>query len=482
MKTLFVASEMYPLIKTGGLADVVGALPVALKQAGVDVRVLLPSYGDIRSQLRQRCAGPDLGNPFGFGHMSICKGKLPDTQIEVWLLECDELFQRSGGPYQDEEGLDYTDNAQRFACLSWAAAILGAHGGLFGWQADVIHAHDWQAGLIPAYFASWGLTNRPRVVFTIHNIQYHGTFEGHQYAGLGLKENLYQCDGLEYYGKFSMLKAGIYYSDEITTVSPSYAQEIQTEQFGCGFHGLLADKAEKITGILNGVDYGIWNPSSDKKITRKYDATSLKSKDLNKSSLQRKAKLSAQIKAPLFGVVSRLTDQKGLDLVVESMPGILSQGAQLVVLGTGDKKLENQFLDLSKSYPKQVSVSLMYDEKYAHKIIAGADCLLIPSRFEPCGLTQLYAMKYGTVPLVRRTGGLADSVKDPSVDEFVNHQNGFVFLKPDVSDLQKCLGRVMEAYKNKTHWESIQQQAMSEDFGWLKSAMGYQTIYQQEEA
>ena len=484
MKALFVASEMYPLIKTGGLADVVGALPVALKQSGVDVRVLIPGYSNIRSQLKQRRAGPDLGDPFGFGPMKICKGKLPDSNLEVWLLECEPLFNRNGGPYQDLNGQDYGDNAQRFACLSWAAAVLSLHGGLFGWVPDVIHAHDWQAGLIPAYFASWGIKNRPKVIFTVHNIQFHGAFDGALYEGLGLKESLYQCEGVEYYGKFSMLKAGLYFSDEITTVSPSYAQEIQTEEHGGGFHGLLNDKSDKITGILNGVDYGIWNPSSDTKITRQYDIKSIKTKAQNKTALQRKAKIRSQVKAPLFGVVSRLTGQKGLDLVLGAIPDALSQGAQLVVLGTGDKKIEGAFAELSEQFPKQVAVNFTYDEKYAHRIIAGSDCLLIPSRFEPCGLTQLYAMKYGTLPLVRRTGGLGDSVIDPGANALVQEsekQNGFIFDSPTLEDLKLCLQRVMDTYSQKDLWATIQHQAMSEDFGWQKAALGYQSLYFPEE-
>jgi len=506
LKVLFVASEAYPLIKTGGLADVVGALPLALKKIGVDVRLLLPNYSDglascigdehfIRAKLQNCKAVCSLGDPLGFGEVRLLSGVTQD-RLHVWLLDCPdvyspELYGRPGGvgPYQDSSGREYSNNDQRFALLSWAGATLGLHGGMLKWRADIVHAHDWQTGLIPAYYKTWRQQSPP-VVFTIHNLQYRGVFSASSYKKLGLDEQLYDMHGLEYYGDYSSLKAALQYADKITTVSPTYADEIQTAEFGCGLEGLLRHNKYKLSGILNGIDEKIWNPKTDSAIEKKYTLKTLKDKQQNRSKLLEYNKLPVQNKTPVFGVVSRFTEQKGLDILIAALPKILALGAQLVVLGSGNKKLESEFMHLAKKYPQQVAVTIGYDENYSHLLQAGCDCLLVPSRFEPCGLTQLYALKYGTLPLVRNTGGLADSVVEPVVEPVVAEvtlvasgetellQTGFVFQKSNVDDLTAAMLRVLDLYSVKKSWGKVQKNAMREDYSWRKAAQEYKALYQ----
>lgn len=485
MKVLFVASEAYPLIKTGGLADVAGTLPLALKKNNIDVRLLLPNYtipnaennAFISSHLNNLKTVCSLGNPFGFGEITLLSGTTNDD-LDVWLIDCPELYSNGSdigaGPYLDSNGSDHDNNHQRFAVLSWAGATLGLHAKLLGWQADLVHAHDWQAGLIPAYFKTWQ-QQCPPVVFTIHNLQFTGVFEGHKYSQLGLASELYQLDGLEYYDNFSTLKAAIQYSDAITTVSPTYAGEIQTAEFGCGLEGLLQQQAGKLSGILNGVDYNIWDPSNDKAIAKTYGPRNLGAKNENRKQLLKHNGLPEQDSAPVFGVVSRLSGQKGLDLVISALPEILARGAQLVVLGSGDKSLEQAYLQLAENYPEQIAVTIGYDENYSHLLQAGCDCLLIPSRFEPCGLTQLYALKYGTLPLVRYTGGLADSVSEGYDGKL---QTGFVFGRASVDELAAAMLRAIDAYKDKKHWQQLQKNAMKQDFSWDKAADEYTSLYE----
>lgn len=479
MKVLFVASEAYPLIKTGGLADVAGTLPIALQQGNIDVRLLLPNYAChnsgvfISNQLQNLKTICPLGNPFGFGDISLLSGQTSDG-LDVWLLDCPELYASEGGPYLGEDGRDHDNNHRRFATLSWAGATLGLHGKLFGWQADLVHAHDWQAGLIPAYFKSWH-QQCPPVVFTIHNLMYSGVFKGEKFSEIGLSSELYNVDGLEYYNDFSTLKAALQYSDAITTVSPTYAGEIQTAEFGCGLEGLLQKQSYKLSGILNGVDYQIWDPSSDTAIAKKYTPRTLGAKAKNRSALLKHNDLPEQDSAPVFGIVSRLTGQKGLDLVIDALPSILERGAQLVILGSGDKELENRYLQLAQQYPQQVAVTIGYDEGYSHLLQAGCDSLLVPSRFEPCGLTQLYALKYGTLPVVRNTGGLADSVSE---GDSHSAQTGFVFQDANSNDLCAAMHRAVDTFEDQKRWLQLQKNAMQQDFSWDKAAQKYIELYE----
>jgi len=473
MKILFTASKVYPLIKTGGLADVVGSLPNVLAEEGHEVRLLLPLYSGINVKEIHLNAGPVLGNPFGFGQMRLQVGHIPNATVTLLLLDCPDLFSRDGGPYLQLDGSDYPDNHRRFAMLAWTGAVLSAYGNLIDWQPDIVHAHDWQTGLVPAYLKSWR-QRVPKVVFTIHNLQYTGFFEAALYSELGLGEDMYDPEGLEYYGGFSMLKAGIQYSDAITTVSPTYTQEIQTEAYGCGFDGLLRSQQNKLTGILNGVDYDVWNPDTDPFIVANYNVHKLDDKQVNKHALRERCRLEPH-NGLLFGIVSRLTTQKGLDLVLEAMPQFIDQGAQMVLLGSGDKSLEEAFLQFGQQYAGQVSIHIDYDEVFAHLIQAGVDCLLIPSRFEPCGLTQLFALKYGTLPIVRHTGGLADSVWENKENL---PQTGFVFDQSAVEDLSEALSRALILYQDREAWRQIQRNAMRQDFTWEKAGKNYIQLYQ----
>lgn len=472
MKILFVASEVYPLVKTGGLADVVGALPVALS-AGNDVKVLLPAYEGLMGIFSDCRPGPILGNPFGYGEMRLVFGRLEGIQVDFWLLDCPNLFHRQGGPYLNDDGHDHADNHRRFAALSWAGAVITQYGSLMNWRPDIVHAHDWQTGLLPAYLKAWS-QRHPPVVYTIHNMQFTGAYTHDQYLETGLPEHLFNMYGLEYYGRYSMLKAGIQYSDAVTTVSPTYAREIQTPAYGCGLDALMRDQKHKISGILNGVDYQVWNPASDELIDHHYCLRDMGGKAANKQALQKKLGLRVEDRKPLIGLISRLSEQKGLDLVLQVLPDYLEQGAQLILLGSGEKSLESAFRALSGRFPDQVSANFGYNEPLAHQIQSASDFLLVPSRFEPCGLTQLYALKYGTLPIVRRTGGLADSVWE---DISGRPQTGFVFNDASAHDLWHALQRAMSAYENERVFRQLREQAMQQDFSWESSAAQYVSLY-----
>ncbi|MBJ7538362.1 glycogen synthase GlgA [Marinomonas sp. C1424] len=460
MKTLFAASEIYPLIKTGGLADVAGALPVALRKQGHDVRLIMPAYNDLLKKVAPIQKSINLGNPFGVGDLILLETSIPESDTPIWLLQCQALYEREAGPYLDSKGADFQDNHLRFAALSWAAATLALHGHLIGWQADVLHLNDWQTGFAAAYLKSWKADHIP-VVTTVHNLRYNGSFEMSKFADMRLSTELLDLHGMEFYGNFSGLKAGLVYADAITTVSPTYAQEILTSEYGDGLDGTLKSLQHKLTGILNGVDYEQWSPEKDQFIAQNYGPESLTKKYENKLALLQENGLSEDTSQPIFGVVSRLTEQKGLDLVLEAIPHLLDRGARLIVLGAGDKHLEAGYLELQSLYPEQVSVRIGYFEDYSHRIQAGIDALLIPSRFEPCGLTQLYALKYGTLPVVRQTGGLADTVF-----EWGDRANGFVFTDADVASLKAALERCMESFYNSHSWQEKQRNAMAYDYSW----------------
>ena len=477
MKILFVASEIYPLIKTGGLADVAGALPIALRQKGHDVRLLMPAYSGILDKVSPIQNRLNLGNPFGVGDLILLETRIPQSDTPLWLLQCANLFERTGGPYLDESGQDFSDNHLRFAAFSWVAATLAQHGNIIGWQADILHLNDWQASFASAYLASWK-TNHIPTVTTVHNLRYNGVFPMEKFADTRLSTELLSLHGMEFYGQFSALKAALVYSDCITTVSPTYAKEILTVEYGDGLDGTLRAHQHKLHGILNGVDYQQWSPELDSSIAVNYDQNSLALKQQNKLALLRENGLDEDLNQPVFGVISRLTEQKGLDLVLAAMPNALHQGARLVLLGSGDKHLERQFLELQAAYPQQVSVRIDYDEEYSHRVQAGIDILLIPSRFEPCGLTQLYALKYGTLPLVRKTGGLADTVFETTRNDTTNKANGFVFQHANTSELIATMERAIRQYRQPGKGRIMQQNAMQYDFSWENTTAQWITLYQ----
>lgn len=480
MRILFAASEVFPLVKTGGLADVAAALPAALIAAGHDVRVLLPAYPQVLAKVGDAQSVAGLGDPLGVGgEARLLAAVLPGSAVPVLLLDCPALFDRAGGPYGDEDGQDHADNPLRFGLLSWVAARLCTPHSPLDWHPDVLHCHDWQTGLAPAYLRAWGLGRPPACVFTIHNIAYQGQFPAATVERLGLPWSMFAMDGLEYWGDMSFLKAGLVYADKLTTVSPRYAREIQTPAFGCGMEGVLAWRAGDLSGILNGADYGVWNPATDPYLTCRYQAAEvIAGKAANKAALQASLGLEPDERAPLLVIISRLADQKGMDMVLSTLPALLRRGAQLAVLGAGDRALEQGFVSAAAGSPGRVSVTVGYSEELAHRLLGAGDMLLMPSRFEPCGLTQFYAMRYGTVPVVHATGGLADTVMDCSYDGLVTGTGtGFVFEHANAGAFQWCVERAIASFANKDQWRRIQATGMAQDFGWGVSAGRYVQLY-----
>lgn len=482
MNVLFATPECAPWVKTGGLGDVSGALPAALAALGHDVRVLLPAYRglNVAGQLGDGVELPAYGP---WPAAQLLPVKLP-SGVTLLLLACPSLYQRPGGPYVDGSGHDWQDNAMRFGMLSRVAALLGTHHSpLPGWQAEVVHGNDWPCGLAPLYLAQQrelaaGQTVQVAAsVLTIHNLAFQGVFPMETADPLGVPAFWRGMEGVEFWGQLSMLKAGLQFAHAITTVSPTYAREIQTEDFGCGLDGVLRARSSRLTGILNGIDPQVWNPAGDPLLPHRYDMADLAGKARNKADLQKACGLARKPDALLFGLVSRLTPQKGIDWVLQQLPAILEGGAQLVVLGSGDPGLQKQLAEAAARHPQSMHVRVAFDEGLAHLIEAGADCFLMPSRFEPCGLNQMYSQAYGTPPLVGGTGGLVDSVVDATLDP--NGGTGFVMRSQDVAGFTDALARVRKAWKAPATWRRIQANGMRQPFGWEASAAKYVEVYRQ---
>ena len=476
LRILFATSECAPLVKTGGLADVSAALPAALATLGVDARILLPGYRQVLAQLsdcREIARFPPIAD-FPGSRLLQCR---LGSGVPLYALDCAELYDRPGGPYQDETGKGWTDNALRFGLLSRVAALLGSASSPLGWQPQVLHCNEWQTGLAPAYLR-YAAGARAATLVTIHNLAFQGIFEPELVAALGLPDESFRPDGVEYYGKLSFLKAGLQLADAITTVSPGYALEIQSEALGFGLHGLLAARRDSLYGILNGIDTGVWNPATDPLITCRYAADTLAAKAGNKRALQQRLGLAPEPDVPLFAVVSRLTAQKGLDWLLEIAPQLLALPAQLALLGGGEAELERGFLALAQRHARHVSATIGFDETLAHLIEAGADAFLMPSRFEPCGMNQMYSQRYGTPPIVRATGGLADTVVDCSAATLADGSaSGFVFHEPSAAALLAAVERAVRAWRAETTWRALQRNGMARDFGWNASALRYAEIY-----
>ena len=474
MQVLHVCSEMFPLLKTGGLADVIGALPAAQIAEGIDTRVLLPAFPDIRRGVTD--AQVVTRRDTFAGRMTLLFGHY--NGVGIYLIDAPHLYDRPGSPYHDTNQHAYTDNVLRFALLGWVGSEMACGLDPF-WRPDLVHAHDWHAGLTPAYLAARG---RPaKSVFTVHNLAYQGMFYSWHMNEIELPWSFYNMHGLEFNGQISFLKSGLYYADHITAVSPTYAREITEPQFAYGMEGLLRQRQHegRLSGILNGVDAGIWNPESDLLLASRYDRDRLEDKAENKRQLQIAMGLKVDDKAPLFAVVSRLTSQKGLDLVLEALPGLLEQGGQLALLGAGDPVLQEGFLAAAAEHPGKVGVQIGYHEAFSHRIMGGADVILVPSRFEPCGLTQLYGLKYGTLPLVRRTGGLADTVTDSSLENLADGvASGFVFEDSNALSLLRAIRRAFVLWSRPSLWRYVQRQAMNMDFSWQVAAHSYRELYQ----
>jgi len=477
LKALHVAAEVFPLIKTGGLADVVGALPPALVRAGADVRLLLPGMPAIAEAVLHQKTVCDIGPVFGAGRALLRLGQLPASHVPVYVIDAPYLYRRGGSPYQDSTGAEWPDNLQRFALLGWAAAHLAAGELDASWSPEVVHAHDWHAAMACAYMAAHSPTQAASV-FTVHNLAFHGLFSEGDFGVLGLPSRYMAAPGLEFHGKVSFIKAGLKFADRITTVSPTYAREIATPEFGCGLDGVIRSRGADVTGILNGVDREVWSPETDTALVACYGADALQGKAECKDALQVEVGLARKPEAPLFGVVSRLTSQKGLDLVIAALPGLLRRGAQLVVQGTGEPTLENAFREAQHAHPEQVAVRIAYDEVFAHRLIAGADVIVVPSRFEPCGLTQMYGLRYGTLPLVRRVGGLADTVVDAGDDALRDDRaTGFVFDAATPAALEQAIERVVALYRQPEAWRQVMLRAMAQDFSWDGVAPRYMELY-----
>jgi starch synthase len=469
-RVLSVASECVPLIKTGGLADVVGALPGALSGAGWDMRVLIPAY----RALRARCADwPEVWREEGLwgGTGVVRMGEV--AGITLLMLDAPHLFDREGGPYSGPQG-DWWDNAQRFAALSWVAARM-AREGFGGWKPDVLHAHDWQGGLAPAYLA-YGGANGVRSVITIHNIAFQGWAAASMLADLRLPAAEFHPGALEYYGGLSSLKAGMVTADRITTVSPTYAAELARPEYGMGLQGVITARASVVSGILNGVDTGVWSPETDGDVLN-YSVKAMKGKAAARAALC--DEFGLDVPGPLAIVVSRLTDQKGVDLIPSVLPDFIAAGGGLAILGSGDPALEAAMRGLHQRFPKAVGLRVGYDEALSHRMFAGADAVLVPSRFEPCGLTQMYGLRYGALPVVAAVGGLADTVIHASPAAMAaGVATGISFHPTDGVAFATALRQLIALYADQKAWVQVQKNAMKHPVGWEASAAAYAALYQ----
>ena len=472
---LFATSEMAPWVKTGGLGDVAAALPAALHRARHDVRVLIPAYPALRKAFPQAALLAELPALAPALPPSRLLAAATASGLPLLLLDCPQLFDRPGNPYLDAHGQDWADNGTRFGLLSRVAALLGQAASPLAWRPDVVHLNDWQSALAPAWLHYEG---GAASVVTVHNIAFQGNFGADLLPALGLPADAWRFDGVEYHGQLSFLKAGLQLATLISTVSPTYAREIQDEAFGYGLAPLLRHRSGALRGILNGVDTALWNPASDPALAAPYAANRLAAKRQNKRALQSEMGLTMADDRPLFGIISRLTEQKGLDLMLTQGEGITHLPAQLALLGSGDKTMEAGFSDLAKRFPGQIAVKLGFDEALAHRIEAGADCFLMPSRFEPCGLNQMYSLRYGTPPIVRATGGLADTVIDVSEATLADKTaNGFVIAEATPHALWLALERATRCWHDRKLWQRIQQNGMRRDFSWEHAAHDYVTLY-----
>lgn len=473
IEVLAIASELYPLVKTGGLADVTGALPAALKPLGVRVRTLLPGYPAVLAGIAGARSVRLLPDLFG-GPARLLSGAV--NGLELYVLDAPHLYDRPGGPYAGPDGRDFTDNALRFAALARAGASIG-QGLIPRYRPQVVHTHDWQAGLTAAYL-QYDAGPRPGTVCTIHNLAFQGQFDRRLLAALGLPAASFTPDGVEYYGDIGFLKAGVRLADRITTVSPTYAAEICTPERGMGMDGLLHGRADRLSGILNGIDTTTWDPAHDPLISAPYSADDLDARAANKAALQTRLGLTPDPRAPLFGVVSRLSWQKGLDLLLATLPMLMAEGAQLALLGSGEPALEQGFRAAAAAYPGRVGCVFAYDEPLAHQIQAGVDALVVPSRFEPCGLTQLCALRYGAVPLVARVGGLADTVIDATPMALASGAaTGVQFAPVETPMLENAIRRTLELYRAPEAWRRLQLNGMATDVSWTQSARRYAQLY-----
>ena len=481
MRILQVSAEIFPLLKTGGLADIAGALPLALAAAGEEVRVLLPGFPAILAGVKGLAPVAAFTAPWG-EPARLLKGHIathgaPD--LPTYVIEAPSLYDRPGNPYEDANRQPYGDNHRRFALLGWAAARI-AQGLDPEWAPELVHAHDWHAALAPAYlaFADWTGRQRVRSLYTIHNLAYQGVFAPWHFGGLGLPDRAFAIEGLEYHGQLSFMKAGLFFANQLTTVSPTYAREIQTSEQGYGLDGMLRARAGALTGILNAVDDEIWNPARDAQLPTAYDVRRPGGKSLCKAALQQQLGLAVAPDAPLFVLVSRLTEQKGLHLVLSGLDALVAQGGQLALLGSGDAWLEEAFRQRAAAQPESVSATFGYDEPLAHRLFGAGDVTLVPSLFEPCGLTQMYGLKYGALPLVHRVGGLADTVVDTTLEDMADGSaTGFAFDEFNEAGYARALRRAFALYARPADWRRVRAAGMRRPADWGSAAAHYIDVY-----
>ncbi len=476
MRVVFATPECAPLVKTGGLGDVSAALPAALHGTLADVRVLLPGYEQVLAALKD--ASEIARVPaFGEAETRLLESSLPGG-VPLWVLDCPPLYRRPGGPYADAEGEAWPDNARRFGLLSRVAAWLASDASPLSWRAQLVQCNDWPLGLAPAYLRFMGA--HAASLMTVHNLAFQGNFDPALLDELQLPQESFSMEGLEFHGKLSFMKAGLYYADAISTVSAGYAREIQTQAYGCGLQGLLAARSTSLFGIVNGIDTASWDPRTDRRLAARYSERSLWRKKRNKSSLQQRTGLALDANAPLLGVVSRLTHQKGTDLIAEAASAWVDAGAQLCILGSGDPDHERSLSELALERRGRIAVRIGFDEDLAHLIEAGSDLFLMPSRFEPCGMNQMYSQRYGTPPIAHATGGLADTVVDCTPQALAEGSaSGFLFAPADATALSGAVQRATALYRDRRSWSLLQRSAMAKDFGWSRAAQQYAGLYAQ---
>ncbi len=474
-RILFATSEVYPLVKTGGLADVSASLPEALCKLGYDCQILLPGYPAALKAARDAGSRRKIRFRHGQYDVSLWQTRLPGTAVTLWLVDCPALFDRTGdSPYQNDDGEDWWDNAHRFHLFGQIGAMMAAGQLDLSWRPDIVHCNDWQTGLIPVLLGN--VQHPPKTVFTVHNLAYQGLFSHETFRALGLPDYLWRYDLLEFHDQLSFIKGGLVFSDAITTVSPSYANEIQTPWFGYGLDGLLRHRSPQLIGILNGIDTRIWDPAEDPWLDFHFGPGNLKNKAQCKARLQQDMGLEVT-GAPLFGFVGRLVEQKGLDWILAVLRPLLESGCQFAMLGAGQAHYQDRLQELAREWPQQLSLTLGYNEGLAHRITAGSDLYLMPSRFEPCGLNQMYSLRYGTVPVVHGVGGLNDTVFDPEDDSAAN-ANGFVFREPTPDALFKTIRRALEVLAKRKAWRQLQENGMAADYSWKQRAREYGDLYQ----
>ena len=482
LEILAVASEMYPFIKTGGLADVVGALPAALAdlpaKEAAHVTTLLPGYPAVLAGLTTSAKPKkvlDLPQFFG-GDAVILRTRAHN--LDLFILDAPHLYQREGNPYLDNTGTDWVDNPERFAALSLAGAMLG-QGAVADYQPALIHAHDWQAALTPAYLHYLPAAHTPKTILTIHNLAFQGQYTADVFARLGLPAHAFSLEGVEYYSGVGFLKAGIQFANAITTVSPTYATDICTAQGGMGLDGLLRARGDALVGIVNGIDMALWNPADDPHIAQTFDTKTIELRAANKRAIEAHFKLPHS-DAPLICLISRLTWQKGIDLLIDCIDPIVYQNIRLVVLGTGDPAFEAALYAAARKHPTHVGIQVAYSEPLSHQMQAGSDAILVPSRFEPCGLTQLYGLRYGCVPIVARVGGLADTIIDAN-DAAINANaaTGIQFHETTTNGFTTAIRRAVKLYRQPKLWRKIQTAGMKSDIAWRRSALQYAQLYRQ---